>query len=306
MTDEINSGDGFLGVSPSPASDACGVFPPLPRGRSAASGPHSAEPVRSPHFDSGAGLPWAAPDDAGSEHPAARADSPVDVGARSQLWRTAVHEAGHCVTDRLLGFTVAGVTVVAGPGYAGLTWGPASTRALRGKAAYDDDDGEIVEDDIAPRIAAVMASFLPAPGESREGSYDIFANTQGQCVALMAGYAAEMTFLGDIVPGSIDSDVEAANQLAKVICRSAASRSAFLEHAYQEAVALVKEYKAVILAIADVLVDRHTLNTGEIDEVITAAVNHDTAADRAGRAAWRSTVERAGRDPRPNESLSKR
>jgi hypothetical protein len=67
--------------------------------------------------------------------------SPVfgaDPAARSPIWRTAVHESGHILCEKYLGFEVSGSTVAEGPGYSGMTWGPESLRAKRGKVACDD------------------------------------------------------------------------------------------------------------------------------------------------------------------------
>lgn len=222
-----------------------------------------------------------------------RADGPVTVRAQS-LWRTAIHESGHVLCDRFLDFPLAGVTIVPGPGYAGVVWGSNSTRARKGKAAYDSQS-EDEKEAVAPRIAALLSRFLPGPGEPRGASYDVYANTQAKCVGLMGGYAAEMTIIGDIVPVSIESDCNAANQLAKVICRSSASRSAFLEYVYQEALALVEAYEPAVLALAHALVDHpdRTLNAAEIDQVIaTAVAQQSRAVDRARREEWRALTER--------------
>jgi hypothetical protein len=42
--------------------------------------------------------------------------------------------------------------------------------------------------------------------------------------------AAEMAILGDSPPRFIESDVYNANAIAGIVCRSDASRSAFIEH----------------------------------------------------------------------------
>ena len=120
---------------------------------------------------------------------------------------------------------------------------------------------------------------------------------------MMGGYAAETVLLGEVAPVSIESDCNAANQFAKIICRSSASRSAFLEHTYQEAVALIKEHKHVVLALAEALIDHpeHTLDAKEIDAVIAAAVARDTPADRAGEPLAR--CRRARRQPHEIETL---
>ena len=62
--------------------------------------------------------------------------------------------------------------------------------------------------------------------------------------------AAEMAILGDSPPRFMESDVYSANAIAGIICRSDASRSAFIEHCYQGALALIEENKPVLLALA--------------------------------------------------------
>jgi ATP-dependent Zn protease len=51
---------------------------------------------------------------------------------------------------------------------------------------------------------------------------------------------------------------------------SDASRASFVEHCYQEALAIIEENKPVVLALAQALIDHpeRTLNSKEIDAVI--------------------------------------
>jgi hypothetical protein len=112
-----------------------------------------------------------------------------------------------------------------------------------------------------PRIAM----DTPGPGETRDGVRDIFSTVQGRVIGMMGGGAAEMAILGDSPSLFIESDVYNANAIAGIICRSDASRAAFLEHAYQEALAIIEENKPVVLALAQALIDHpeRTLNAAE-------------------------------------------
>jgi hypothetical protein len=86
----------------------------------------------------------------------------------------------------------------------------------------------------------------------------------------------------------------AANALAGIICRTDASRSAFIEHCYQEALAIIEKNKPVVLALAHALIDHpeHTL-TAEIDHVIAQMLARQAlAAEQGRRAAWRQLTER--------------
>jgi hypothetical protein len=56
-------------------------------------------------------------------------------------------------------------------------------------------------------------------------------------------------------PRFIESDVYSANAITGIICRTDASRSAFIEHCYQEALAIIEENKPVMLALAQALID---------------------------------------------------
>jgi hypothetical protein len=167
---------------------------------------------------------------------------------------------------------VAGSTLVEGPSYTGLTWGPGSKRALRGKAAYDADSA--AHDAVAVRVAGGIARQMPLPGEPRDGAADIFAAVQAEVIVLMGGGAAEMALLGDAPPQFIASDVLSANAIAGVICRTPGSRAAFIEHCYQEGLAIIEQNKLVVLALARALIDHpeQTLNAVEIDQVIAAVL----------------------------------
>jgi hypothetical protein len=77
--------------------------------------------------------------------PASRVGSLIpDVDAvdpvRSELddWRISLHESGHVVVGRAQGQEVGGATIVAGPDYGGLTWGPLGNNAQLSAADADE------------------------------------------------------------------------------------------------------------------------------------------------------------------------
>jgi hypothetical protein len=212
----------------------------------------------------------------------------------ARMWRTSVHECGHVVTELLLGIEVAGTTIVPGPGYSGLTWGPQATRARRGKAEHDEAGDDFCEV-TTQKVAAKLSLHMPDPGESRQSVRDIFEAVHSRVIGLMAGCAAEMTIFGDSPPRYIESDLLSANYLAGIICRSDVSKAAFIEHAYQEALALVEQYKTVVIALAQALINHpeRTLNGKEIDAVISRTLAREAlAAEQGRRAAWRQITER--------------
>jgi hypothetical protein len=200
----------------------------------------------------------------------------------ADLWRTALHEAGHICASRYLNLEVAGATVVEGPSYTGLTWGPGSKRALRGKAAYDDDDSA-AHDAVALRVADNISRFMTGPGEDRVD--EIFSSVQARTIDLMGGSAAEMVFLGDAPPRFMASDMLSANAIAGIICSTPASVAALVEHSFQEALAIIEQNKSVVLALARALIDHpeRTLNAVEIDQVIGAALAAEAAEVEAQR-----------------------
>ena len=128
---------------------------------------------------------------------------------------------------------------------------------------------------------------MPGPGQTRDGVHDIFSTVQGRVIGMMGGGAAEMAILGDSPPRFIESDLYSANAIAGIVCRTDASRSAFLEHAYQEALAIIEENKSVVLALAQALIDHpeRTFNAAEIDVVIAQTLASQALAAEQGRRA---------------------
>jgi hypothetical protein len=71
-----------------------------------------------------------------------------------------------------------------------------------------------------------------------------------------------------------------------------ASVAAFIEHGYQESLALVEQHKTVVRAIAQALIDhpKRTLDSAEIDAVIAPVLASQAAADESKRRADRIAV----------------
>ena len=167
----------------------------------------------------------------------------VQYPVRSKLWRTSIHEAGHVVCSRYQNIELAGSTIVEGPGYSGLTWGPGSQRALRGKAAYDSDDSAAHDAvAVAVRVADSISRSMAGPGEDRVT--DIFSSTQAFTIDLMGGAAAEMVLLGNAPPKFMKSDLCSAHAIAGIVCHTPASIEAFCEHAFQEAMTIIGKKQA--------------------------------------------------------------
>jgi hypothetical protein len=134
-------------------------------------------------------------------------------------------------------------------------------------------------------------------GAGEDAVPEIYSTLQAHVIDLMAGGAGEMVFLGDAPPMYMTSDVLSANALAGIICRSSASRAVFIEHAYQEALAIIEANKPVVIALAQALIDypKRTLNSAEIDAVIAPVLATQAAADEHRRRAdWITVLENAG------------
>jgi hypothetical protein len=204
---------------------------------------------------------------------------------------------GHISASRFQNLDIAGATLVEGPDYQGLTWSSGSKRALRGKAAYDGDSSA-AHDAVAVRVASSISRFVPGPGESRDGVTDIFSGVQARVIDLMAGGAAEVVFFGDAPPMFMASDVLSATAIAGIVCRSTTSIAAFLEHAFQEALMIIEENKSIVVALAQALIDHpnRTLNSSEIDAVITTALSAKATIDKIERSRRWAGVEKSAAD----------
>jgi hypothetical protein len=188
-------------------------------------------------------------------------------------WRIAVHESGHVLIHRFFSNEVS-VTIVPDDECSGKTWWPAGVDA----AALDNC--------IAGGIT----------GYRNDDINGVFSIVQQSVIAMMGGCAAEMTLLGDAPPKYIGSDVPNASHFAHMVCSTTASVVAFIEHGYQEALALVEQYKTVVAAIAQALIDhpKNTLTNLEIDAVIVPALVAQAAADEHKRRAdWASVIANA-------------
>src|SRR5262245_886555 len=106
----------------------------------------------------------------------------------------------------------------------------------------------------------------------------------------MGGAAAEMVILGDRPVQASGSDLATAHAFAGIVCRSEASRSSFIEHCCQEALAIIEENKSVLLALAHALAThpKQTMTAVEIDAVIASAVGNEVLSlEHRRRADWR-------------------
>jgi hypothetical protein len=193
--------------------------------------------------------------------------SPVDD------WRTALHEAGHVVVGRVLGEEVGGVTIVEGPDYGGLTWGPQGNSARLSSTEKSD---------LCEKIGALM----PGDGETRENAAEIYAHCHVRVTDLCSGTAAETLLHPDDEPWIAHSDIRQARMLASLVCSSESAIDAYLAFGLAEAKALIVQHRAAVLAIAQALLIERTLNSEQIDTIIAAVPERARRAEQARRSGW--------------------
>jgi hypothetical protein len=215
-----------------------------------------------------------APDSTGS--PIHRA-SEHETAGRSELtdWRISLHEAGHTVVGRALGEEVGGCTIVPGPDFGGLTWGPKG------------NSSRLSSLDEKPDICAQIAASMPAFGEPRVNAAEIFTYCHVRVVDLCAGTAAEAILHPACAPWIAHSDIREARKIASMVCTSEAAIDAYLGFGLAEAKALIEQHRAAVLAIAEALMVHRTLDAEQIDTIIASA------PERARRADWAGVLDNA-------------
>jgi hypothetical protein len=200
-----------------------------------------------------------------------------DMAGRSELddWRIALHEAGHTVVGRALGEEVGGVTIVEGPDYGGLTWGPKG------------NSSRLSSVDEQPDLCAMIAASMPAFGEPRVNAAEVFTLCHVRVVDLCAGTAAETLLHPACAPWIAHSDVREARKIASMVCTSDAAIDAYLAFGLAEAKAPIIEHRAAVWAIAEALMVHRTLDSTQIDNIIASA------PELARRAEWARVLENA-------------
>jgi ATP-dependent Zn protease len=209
-----------------------------------------------------------------SQHGGSRSSTPIVCSALDDR-RTAIHEAGHVVVGRALGMEVGGCTIVEGPDFAGLTWGPT------GNSARLSSMEEV------PDLCEKIANLMPAFGEPRIHAAEIYAHVFVRVTDLMSGTAAEILLHPDCAPWVAHSDIRQARALASIICTSESSIDACLLLGSAEAESLILQHRAAVLAIADALMIERSLNAERIDTIISSA------PECARRADWGKVLESA-------------
>jgi hypothetical protein len=179
------------------------------------------------------------------------------VGRRHFDAMVGIHEAGHVVVGRVLGQAVSGSTIEYINGHYGCTWSDSDLRPCA---------------DTVAGICAELTPLLPGIGDDRSGIAVELLRAHNHILELLAGVEAERLFVGTMLPGTAH-DLEEAIAIAALICRSPSSIDAYLAFARAEVVALLTDHRAVVLAVADALVERRILIGTEIDGIIDTALS---------------------------------
>jgi hypothetical protein len=196
--------------------------------------------------------------------------------------RIAVHEAGHAVCARLLGHEVGGVTVNPANGYEGLCWGVGHTQA------FTNGRGD------ASNVREVLAPLMPKSGEDHSSVSDVFANVHSHCIELMAGRAAERMLLSDREPAPPTDDLRQARELAMLICQSEEAIETFIAHCDVAARDLLLPYGDVVMTLSIVLRIKRTLDSDEIDRIISdVQAQKALVVERGRRHRWQRVIENA-------------
>jgi hypothetical protein len=124
-------------------------------------------------------------------------------------------------------------------------------------------------------------------GEDRRPVADIFGNVYAQCIELMAGRAAERMLLEGEPAPPVD-DLRQARELAMLICRSEEAIETFIAHCDVAARDLSLPYGDVVMTLSIVLRIKRTLDSDEIDKIISdVQARKGLAIEHRRRADWR-------------------
>ena len=170
-----------------------------------------------------------------------------------------------------------------GPGYEGRVWGE------RHMEAFASGGGD------ASNIREALAPLIPKAGEDRSAISDVFGNVYAQCIELMAGRAGEAMLLGG-EPLPPTDDLRQARELAILICTSEEAIATFIAHCDIAARDLLLPYGDVVMAVSIVLRIKRTLDSAEIDKLISdVQARKALAIEHARRKRWQRAVENAAK-----------
>jgi hypothetical protein len=216
-----------------------------------------------------------------------------------QVRRIAIHEASHAVASRALDRELGGATIKSGPDYGGMVWGP------KGDARKNYSEG--LERTL--NLYASARSVMPSVGESRSECAEYYEITLEHVIELLAGTEGER-LLCEGEPLVALSDEVKARLMAEGFCCSGEDEEVvtrFLDYCRGEARAIIRKWRDAVMAVADDLVGKQTLDAAGIDAAIFRALAvEDLQLERTRRSRWATVIEKASKFLQVAETSSKR
>jgi hypothetical protein len=147
----------------------------------------------------------------------------------------------------------------------------------------------------ASNVREALAPMMPRRGEDASSVSDSFGNVYAQCIELMAGRAAERMLL-EAEPAPPADDLRQARELAMLICQSEEASKTFIAHCDVAARDLLLPYGDVVMTLSIVLRIKRTLDSDEIDKIISdLQARKALAVERGRRKRWQAVIENAAR-----------
>jgi hypothetical protein len=211
--------------------------------------------------------------------------------------RIAAHEASHALVGRALGSFIELVTIVPNGEFAGRC-----VRRGAPSTSLNLLDQEKCKEPMraAPTTAdiVIVCAHIGSPeiGSRRVDLCEEIVRAQVFMIELLAGSLGERVIFPDLPPLLAEHDRCEAKALASVVCASPAAIDALLAYAEAEAEALIRANLSAVSALTDALVEKGTLFSEEVDQIIATAADAELlAAEQARRLAWLTRSENAAK-----------
>jgi hypothetical protein len=220
--------------------------------------------------------------------PAGRSYPPPGRSAATTR-RIAIHEASHTVVGRALGNEIGGATIIAGPDYSGMTWGPLGGpektslgEAVRRTKSFYAEARTLVEDCLGESLS------------DGEGCYQVI---RSRVIELLAGAEGERALCNGAEINAEGDELQA-RAISKVFCWMGddAVVDSFIAYCREEARALVAAQSAAVLAVAEELIFKQTIDGVAIDAAIVRSLaKPELDRELARRADWAAVLENGSR-----------
>jgi hypothetical protein len=217
---------------------------------------------------------------------------PVPGRSADRNARIASHEIGHALVGRAIGTHIHCTTIIPdhGPnGYQGRTVrsGPVSELTLT--------DSAVLETEEILSICERLERLTPELGSNRVESSEYYLRAQSNIIELVAGQEAELLLYPGPALGA-QHDFSEADAFAKICVVASPAIASLIEYCKAEARAILRENLDIARALVAELVNRGTLVTEQIDEIIVRGIAIKAlAAEHEARRRWQHVIESASR-----------